>query len=104
MFPAIVLPVTGCLQGRVEEMDLWPTACLDLHIQLPAALCGPGASQVSLRLYVQKCASRFFTLTLNKLTLSALLQLPAGSEDPSSTSPPHLHILITKALPWPFAA
>lgn len=87
MFPAIVLPVTACLRGRVEEMDLWPTACLDLHIQLPAALCGPGASQVSLRLYVQKCASRFFTLTQNKLTLSALLQLPAGSRGPIFDTP-----------------
>lgn len=48
MFPAIVLPVTNCLQSRGEEMELWPTACLDLHIQLPTALCGLGASQVSL--------------------------------------------------------
>lgn len=38
MFPAIVFPVTDCLQSRREEVELWPTACLDLHIQLPAAL------------------------------------------------------------------
>lgn len=89
MFPAIVLPVTDCLHSRGEETKLWPTACLDLHIQ---CLCSLRTGSLSGILQSKNVLPGSLPSPRNKLTGSSPL-LPRSSEGLSSTTPscPHFN-------------